>query len=54
MIYCITGNVNVFLIFPNLPDMLQWVKIKTLSLSIFVGLVWQTMFAGEDVSESEF
>ena len=52
--YCITGNVNVFLIFPNLPNGLQTGKIKTLSLSIFVGMVWQTMFAGDDVSESEF
>ena len=53
LLYCITGNVNVFLIFPNLPNELQTGKTKTLSLSIFVGMVWQTMFTGDDVSESE-
>ena len=52
--YCIKGNVNVCLIFPNLPNGLETGTIKTLSLIIFVGMVWQTMFADDDVSESEF
>ena len=53
-IYCIKGNVNVCLIFPNLPNRFETGTIKTLSLIIFVGMVWQTMFADDDVSESEF
>ena len=52
--YCIKGNVNVCLIFPNLPNGFETGTIKTLSLIIFVGMVWQTMFADDDVSESEF
>ena len=52
--YCIKGNVNVCLIFPNLPNGFETGTIKTLSLIIFVGMVWQTMFAYDDVSESEF
>ena len=31
MTYCIMGNVNVFLMFPNLPNGLETGKIKTLS-----------------------
>ena len=54
MEYCITGNVNVCLIFPNLPNGFETGTIKTLSLIIFVGMVWQRMFADDDVSESEF
>ena len=53
-IYCIKGNVNVCLIFPNLPNGFETGTIKTLSLIIFVGMVWQTVFADDDVSESEF
>ena len=52
--YCIKGNVNVCLIFPNLPNGFETGTIKTLSLIIFVGMVWQTVFADDDVSESEF
>ena len=52
--YCIKGNVNVCLIFPNLPNGFETGTIKMLSLIIFVGMVWQTMFADDDVSESEF
>ena len=52
--YCITCNVNMYLIFPNLPNGFETVTIKTLSLIIFVGLVWQMMFADDDMSESEF
>ena len=48
------GKVSVYLVFSNLPNGLETVKIKALSLIIFVGLVWQTMFAGDDVSVSEF
>ena len=29
--YCITGNVNVYFIFPNLPSGFETVRIKTLS-----------------------
>ena len=54
MKYCIKGNVNVCLIFPNLPNGFETGTIKTLSLIIFVAMVWQTMFADDDVSESEF
>ena len=39
MIYCIKGNVNVCLIFPNLPNGFETGTIKTLSLIIFVGMV---------------
>ena len=39
-----TGNVNVYLIFPNLANGLQTVKIKTFSLIIYVDMVWQTTF----------
>ena len=42
------------LIFPNLPNGFETGTIKTLSLIIFVGMVWQTVFADDDVSESEF
>ena len=52
--YCIKGNVNVCLIFPNLPNGFETGTIKTLSLIIFVGMVWQTVFADDDVSEYEF
>ena len=41
--YCIKGNVNVCLIFPNLPSGFETGTIKTLSLIIFVGMVGQTM-----------
>ena len=41
--YCIKGNVNVCLIFPNLPNGFETGTIKTLSLIIFVGMVGQTM-----------
>ena len=37
--YCIKGNVNVCLIFPNLPNGFETGTIKTLSLIIFVGIV---------------
>ena len=52
--YCITGNVNVYLIFPNLPNGSETVTIKMLTLIVFVGMVWQTMFVGDDVYASEF
>ena len=42
--YCIKGNVNVCLIFQNLPNGLETGKIKTLSLIIYVGMLWQTIF----------
>ena len=42
--YCIKGNVNVFLIFPNLPNGFKTGTIKTLSLIIFVGMLGQAMF----------
>ena len=42
--YCIKGNVNVCLIFPNLPDGFETGTIKTLSLIIFVGMLGQVMF----------
>ena len=42
-IYCIEGNVNVCLIFPNLPNGFETGTIKTLSLIIFVDMVGQTM-----------
>ena len=41
--YCIKGNVNVCLIFLNLPNGVETGTIKTLSLIIFVGMVGQTM-----------
>ena len=41
--YCIKGNVNVCLIFPNLPNGFEMGTIKTLSFIIFVGMVAQTM-----------
>ena len=43
-IYCIKGNVNVYLIFPNLPNGFETGTIKTLSLIIFVGMLGQAMF----------
>ena len=52
--YCITGNVNVYLIFPNLPNGFETVTIKTLTLIVFVGMMWQTMFVADDVYKSEF
>ena len=52
--YCITGNVNVYLIFSNLPNAFETVTIKTLILIVFVGMVWQMMFVGDDVYMSEF
>ena len=42
--YCIKGNVNVCLIFPNLPNGFETGTIKTLSLIIFVGMLGQAMF----------
>ena len=54
MCYCITGNVNVYLIFPNLPNGFETVTIKMLTLIVFVGMVWQTIFVGDDVYASEF
>ena len=42
--YCIKGNVNVCLIFPNLPNGFETGTIKTLSLIIYVGMLVQTMF----------
>ena len=42
--YCIKGNVNVCLIFPNLPNGFETGTIKTLSLIIYVGMLGQTMF----------
>ena len=42
--YCIKGNVNVCLIFPNLPNGFKTGTIKTLSLIIFVGMLEQAMF----------
>ena len=50
--YCITGNVNVYFIFLNLPHGFETVTIKTLTLIVFVGMVWQTMFVGDDVYAS--
>ena len=41
--YCIEGNVNVCLIFPNLLIGFETGTIKTLSLIIFVDMVGQTM-----------
>ena len=41
--YCIKGNVNVCLIFLNLPNGFETGTIKTLSLIIFVGRVRQAM-----------
>ena len=41
--YCIKGNVNVCLIFPNLPNGFETGTIKTLSLIIFVDMVGKTM-----------
>ena len=38
-IYCIKGNVNVCLIFPNLPNGFKTGTIKTLSLISFVGML---------------
>ena len=43
-IYCIKGNVNVCLIFPNLPNGFETGTIKTLSLITFVGMLGQAMF----------
>ena len=43
-IYCIKGNVNVCLMFPNLPNGFETGKIKTLSLITFVGMLGQAMF----------
>ena len=43
-IYCIKGNVNVCLIFPNLPNGFKTGTIKTLSLIIVVGMLGQAMF----------
>ena len=43
-IYCIKGNVNVCLIFPNLPIGFETGTIKTLSLIICVGMLGQAMF----------
>ena len=40
-IYCIKGNVNVCLIFPNLPNGFETGTIKTLSLTILVGILGQ-------------
>ena len=37
--YCIKGNVNVCLIFPNLPNGFETGTIKTLSLITFVGML---------------
>ena len=42
--YCIKGNVNVCLIFPNLPNGFETGTIKTLSLIIFVVMLGQAMF----------
>ena len=42
--YCIKGNVNVCLIFPNLPNGFETGTIKTLSLITFVGMLGQAMF----------
>ena len=42
--YCIKGNVNVCLIFPNLPNGFETGTIKTLSLIICVGMLGQAMF----------
>ena len=41
------------LIFPNLANGFETGTIKTISFIIFVGIVWQTMFADDDVPESE-
>ena len=42
--YCIKGNVNVCLMFPNLPNGFETGTIKTLSLITFVGMLGQAMF----------
>ena len=42
--YCLKGNVNVCLIFPNLPNGFETGTINNkLSLTIFVGMVVQAM-----------
>ena len=44
LLYCIKGNVNVCLMFPNLPNGFGTGTIKTLSLITFVGMLGQAMF----------
>ena len=44
MVYCIKGNVNMCLIFLNLPNVFETGTLKTLSLIIFVGMLGQAMF----------
>ena len=39
--YCKSCNVNEELIFPNLPNSFKAFKLKTVSQTIFVGMVWQ-------------
>ena len=47
-LYCKFCNVNAESIFPNLPNGFKRVKLKTVSYTIFVGVVWQTC-AGREI-----